>query len=58
VRLGFALDCHDRDYLAVIAARRALAARDVQELMHRAVAGASAPAADPTRRSGGSVTTA
>lgn len=38
VQLGFALDCHDRECLAWVAAPRDLTARDVQQLMHRAVA--------------------
>ena len=38
VQLGFALDCHDRECLAVVAAPRDLAARDIQQLMRDAVA--------------------
>jgi putative transposase len=38
VQVGFALDCHDREALACVAAPRDLVARDIQELMHRAVA--------------------
>ena len=37
VQLGFALDCHDRECLAVVAAPRTLAARDIQQLMQDAV---------------------
>lgn len=38
VRVAFALDCHDREVLAHVAAPRALLATDIQELMRRAVA--------------------
>ena len=38
VQLGFALDCHDRECLATVAAPRDLAARDIQQLMQQAVA--------------------
>lgn len=38
VQLGFVLDCHDRECLAWGAAACDLAARDVQQLMHGAVA--------------------
>ena len=38
VQLGFALDCHDREVLAHVAARRDLVSADIQQLMHRAVA--------------------
>lgn len=38
VQLGFALDCHDRECLASTAAARDLLARDIQQLMHDAVA--------------------
>jgi putative transposase len=39
VQLGFALDCHDREVLAHVAAPRDLVGTDIQQLMHRAVAG-------------------
>jgi putative transposase len=39
VQLGFVLDCHDRECLAWVAAARDLGARDIQQLMHQAVAG-------------------
>ena len=40
VQVGFALDCHDREALAHVAAvGRDLAGADIQELMRRAVAG-------------------
>lgn len=38
VQLGFALDCHDREALAYVAAPRDLLATDIQQLMQRAVA--------------------
>jgi len=38
VQLGFALDCHDREALAHVAAPRDLQGTDVRELMQRAVA--------------------
>jgi putative transposase len=38
VQLGFALDCHDRECLGWVAAPRDLVTRDIQALMHRAVA--------------------
>lgn len=38
VQLGFALDCHDRESLAHVAAPRDLLAADIQLLMQRAVA--------------------
>ena len=38
VVIGFALDCCDREALAYVAAPRDLVGRDIQELMHRAVA--------------------
>jgi putative transposase len=38
VQLGFALDCHDREALAHIAAPRDLISTDIQQLMQRAVA--------------------
>jgi putative transposase len=38
VQLGFALDCHDREVLATVAAPRDLLGTDIQQLMHRAVA--------------------
>ncbi len=38
VQVGFALDCHDREALAYVAAPRDLLAPDIQRLMHRAVA--------------------
>ena len=37
VQIGFALDCHDREALAHVAAPRDLVARDIQRLMQRAV---------------------
>ena len=37
VQVGFALDCHDREVLAHVAAPRYLCAADIQELMQRAV---------------------
>ena len=37
VQVGFALDCHDREVLAHVAAPRDLCAADIQELMQRAV---------------------
>ena len=37
VQIGFALDCHDREALAHVAAPRDLVARDIQQLMQRAV---------------------
>jgi putative transposase len=38
VQLGFALDCHDREALAMVAAPRDLLGTDIQQLMQRAVA--------------------
>jgi putative transposase len=38
VQLGFALDCHDREALAHVAAPRDLLGGDIQQLMQRAVA--------------------
>ena len=38
VQLGFALDCHDREVLAHVAAPRDLVGTDIQQLMQRAVA--------------------
>jgi transposase InsO family protein len=38
VHVAFALDCHDREVLAHVAAARPLLATDIQELMRRAVA--------------------
>lgn len=38
VQLGFALDCHDREALATVAAARDLLSTDIQALMQRAVA--------------------
>jgi putative transposase len=38
IQLGFVLDCHDRECLAWTAAPRDLLARDIQQLMHAAVA--------------------
>lgn len=38
VQVGFALDCHDREVLATVAAARDLLARDIQQLMQQAVA--------------------
>lgn len=38
VQLGFALDCHDREVLATVAAARDLLGTDIQLLMQRAVA--------------------
>jgi putative transposase len=38
VQVGFALDCHDREALAVVAAPRDLVGTDIQTLMQRAVA--------------------
>lgn len=38
VQLGFALDCHDREVLAHVAAPRDLLGADIEQLMHRAVA--------------------
>jgi putative transposase len=38
VQLGFALDCHDREALAYVAAPRDLVGTDIQYLMQRAVA--------------------
>jgi len=36
VQLGFALDCHDREVLAHVAAARDLVGTDIQQLMQRA----------------------
>jgi putative transposase len=38
VQLGFALDCHDREVLATVAAPRDLLGTDIQQLMQHAVA--------------------
>lgn len=38
VQVGFALDCHDREVLAHVAAPRDLLGTDIQQLMHGAVA--------------------
>ena len=38
VQVGFALDCHDRECLATVAAPHDLTARDIQQLMQHAVA--------------------
>ena len=38
VQVAFALDCHDREVLAVIGVPRTLAGRDIQLLMQRAIA--------------------
>ena len=38
VQVGFALDCHDREVLAQVAAPRDLLGTDIQQLMRRAVA--------------------
>ena len=38
VQLGFALDCHDREVLAHVAAPRDLVGTDIQQLTQRAVA--------------------
>lgn len=38
IQLGFVLDCHDRECVAWTAAPRDLAARDIQQLLHDAVA--------------------
>lgn len=38
VQIGFALDCHDREALATVAAARDLLGTDIQQLMQRAVA--------------------
>ena len=42
VQLGFALDCHDRECLAWVAAARDLCARDIQQLISRRCGTASA----------------
>jgi putative transposase len=47
VQLGFALDCHDREALATVAAARDLLGTDIQELMQRAVAGRFGAGARP-----------
>jgi putative transposase len=47
VVLGFALDCHDRENLAHVAAPRDLLATDIQLLMQRAVAGRFGAGARP-----------
>lgn len=47
VQLGFALDCHDRECLASVAAPRDLCAADIQQLMQRAVAGRFGAGARP-----------
>lgn len=38
VQVGFALDCHDREALAIVAAARDLLGTDIEQLMQRAVA--------------------
>ncbi len=38
VQMGFALDCHDREVLATVAAAHDLRSGEIQQLMHRAVA--------------------
>ena len=47
VQVGFALDCHDRELLAHVAAARDLWASDIQELMHRSVASRFGPGGRP-----------
>jgi putative transposase len=47
VQLGFALDCHDREALATVAAARDLLGTDIQELMQRAVAARFGPGERP-----------
>lgn len=47
VQLGFALDCHDREALATVAAARDLLGTDIQDLMQRAVATRCGPQARP-----------
>lgn len=39
VQVGFALDCHDREVLATVTATHDLRSAEIQQLMHRAVAG-------------------
>lgn len=48
LQLGFVLDCHDRECLAWTAAPRDLAARDIQQLLHDAVASRFGPGQRPT----------
>lgn len=47
VQLGFALDCHDREALAIVAAARDLLGTDIQDLMQRSVAARFGPQARP-----------
>ncbi|MBA3844786.1 MAG: IS3 family transposase [Actinobacteria bacterium] len=48
VQLAFALDCHDRECLAWVAAARTLCATDIQQLMRQAVATRFGPGQRPT----------
>ncbi len=48
VQVGFALDCHDREALATVAAPRDLRASDIQQLMHTAVTTRFGVGARPT----------
>lgn len=47
VHLGFALDCHDRECIGHVAAARDLMARDIQQLLHAAVAARFGPGHRP-----------
>lgn len=47
VQIGFALDCHDREALAIVAAARDLRGTDIQELMRRAVQARFGPGQRP-----------
>jgi putative transposase len=47
VQVAFALDCHDRECLAVVAVARTLAGRDIQQLMQQAVVARYGPGARP-----------
>ena len=47
VQVAFALDCHDRERLAVVAVARTLAGRDIQQLMQQAVVARHGPGARP-----------
>jgi putative transposase len=47
VQLGFVLDCHDREALAMVAAPRELLGTDIQRLMQRAVAARFGPGQRP-----------
>src|SRR5688572_178255 len=47
VQVGFALDCHDREALAHVAAPRDLLGTDIQELMHRSVSSRFGPGERP-----------